>query len=66
MTQVICPNCKKKYTPDLAQRPDFTSKRTVWRGGKLIQAVWPEATAIQREQLLTGICSDECWDTFLT
>jgi hypothetical protein len=64
-TEVKCPNCKKQYVPDLAKSPDFTSKRTTWRAGRLIQDVWPEASTIQREQLLTGICSDECWDKYL-
>lgn len=64
-TEVICPNCKKQYVPDLAKRPDFTMKRTVWRAGAFIQRVWPDAKPIQREQLQTGICSDECWDRFL-
>jgi len=64
-TSVKCPNCGMQYTPDLAKRPDFTSKRTVWRGGMLIQAVWPDASTIQREQLITGICSDECWNDYL-
>ncbi len=64
-TEVKCPNCKKQYVPDLAKRPDFTSKRTTWRGGQLIQNVWPEATSTQREQLITGLCSDKCWTEFL-
>ena len=64
-TKVICPNCRKFYVPDLAKRPDFTSKRTVWRGGKLIQDVWPDATSDQREQLVTGVCNSKCWDEFV-
>ncbi|KKL97291.1 hypothetical protein LCGC14_1835990 [marine sediment metagenome] len=60
-----CPNCGEQYVPDITKSPDFTSKRTMWRGGQLIQNVWPEATTIQREQLQTGICSDKCWDEYL-
>ncbi len=51
-----CPNCKREYEPDLVERkqPD-----------KLVQIEFPDATATQREQLLTGICSDKCWDEYL-
>ncbi len=32
-----------------------------WKiGGELIQAVFPELNAEQREMLMTGICND-CW-----
>jgi hypothetical protein len=60
-----CPSCGRVYTPDLVDTPDFGTRYQMWAGGVLIQRVWPEATAIQREQLKTGICSDECWDEFL-
>ena len=52
----VCPNCKKEYRPDLGERkyPKM-----------LIQKEFPNATPTQREQLITGICSDECWDEFL-
>lgn len=61
-----CPNCKKEYAPDLTKRPDFAARNAQWQTeGNLIQTVWPEATAIQREQLQTGICSDRCWDEYL-
>lgn len=60
-----CPNCGMVYTPDLAKRVDYAEKRAKWDRHALIQNVWPEATAIQREQLQTGICSDKCWDEFL-
>jgi hypothetical protein len=33
-----------------------------WVAGELIQNVWPEKTAAQREQLVSGTCSDQCWD----
>lgn len=54
--KVKCPNCKKEYIPDLGERkhPEM-----------LIQREFPDATAIQREQLITGICSNKCWDEFL-
>jgi hypothetical protein len=45
---------------------DFDKKFWQWKNERaLIQTVWPNATAIQREQLQTGICSDKCWDQFL-
>ena len=52
----VCPNCGKTYEPDLQPIPGDT---------RLIQYQFPSATAIQREQLITGICSDKCWDEFL-
>jgi len=51
----ICPNCKKKYIPELGERdPNI-----------LIQKQFPNAKPYQREQLITGLCSDECWDEYL-
>lgn len=54
--QTQCPQCKRLYTPELGERefPELC-----------IQHEFPSATPIQREQLLTGLCSDECWDNFL-
>jgi hypothetical protein len=51
-----CPNCHKTYEPVLGERkhPDL-----------LIQVEFPYALPWQREQLITGICSDKCWDEFL-
>lgn len=43
-----CPVCGKCYLPDL-DREDCTIP-------------WVQATPIQREQIISGICSDECWD----
>ena len=54
-----CPNCKKSYMPKLAL------ESTVGKEHMCIQDIFPEATAIEREQLVTGICSDKCWDEFL-
>jgi hypothetical protein len=52
---VICPACKKEYTPILTRKhPEL-----------LIQQEFPNTPAWQREQLLTGICSDKCWNKFL-
>lgn len=51
-----CPNCRKTYTPELT-----------WPEGdnRHIQEIFPNAPAWQREQLISGICSDKCWDEFL-
>jgi len=50
-----CPNCHKEYTPVLDRKhPELN-----------IQAEFPKAPAWQREQHITGICSDKCWDEFL-
>jgi len=45
-----CPVCLKVYTPVLKSKND-----------RCIQDEFPDAPAWQREQLLSGICSDECW-----
>jgi len=58
-----CPICNSDFVPELADQPDFVERFHEWQSGVLIQNVWPEATPMQREQLQTGICSDECWDT---
>lgn len=64
--KVECPNCGKKYVPDLAKRLDFGTKYIQWKiERELVQKIWPDSTTIQREQLITGICSDNCWDKFL-
>lgn len=36
-----------------------------WQAGEKIQNVFPELTALQRETLMTGFCSDSCWDKYL-
>jgi len=48
----VCPHCQKHYIPKLGQR----------RTNRLIQEEFPNATAEEREQLVSGICSDKCWD----
>ena len=53
---MICPNCKKEYKPVL-QRPDGDNR--------CIQDIYPKSTPTEREQLVSGICSDKCWDEFL-
>jgi len=53
---VKCPNCYKVYEPELGERK---------YPGLLIQQEFPDAEEYQREQLITGLCSDECWDKYL-
>lgn len=52
----ICPNCGKHYLPDLGERKCAHLP---------IQVEFPFATPMQREQLITGICSDKCWQEYL-
>jgi len=50
-----CPNCHKVYTTVLdRQHPE-----------KCIQEEFPNAPKWQREQFLTRLCSDKCWDEYL-
>jgi hypothetical protein len=56
MTSVICPNCGKIYQPVLVRPPN---------DGRPIQAIFPFAPSWQREQLISGMCSDACWVAFL-
>jgi hypothetical protein len=49
---MICPFCGKEYIPVLV-RPPGDCRR--------IQQIFPNAPAWQREQLISGVCSDECW-----
>ena len=51
---MICPNCKKEYKPVLERK-----------GNELIQVTYPNASKEEREQLISGICSDKCWVEFL-
>ena len=51
---IVCPNCKKKYKPILERKTD-----------EPIQREHPKATAEEREQLISGLCSNKCWNKFL-
>ena len=51
--KTICPNCQKHYSPDLERNKDCR-----------IQDEFPNAAAEQREQLITGICSNKCWKEY--
>ena len=52
--KIICPNCKKQYIPILERKTD-----------KCIQNEYPNAPKWQREQLISGLCSDKCWNEYL-
>ena len=52
--EIICPNCKKTYLPILERKTN-----------DLIQIEHPKATAEQREQLISGLCSNKCWSEYL-
>lgn len=55
MEEKICPNCNRVYQPVLDRKhPEL-----------LIQEEFPKALAWEREQHISGICSDECWQEFL-
>ena len=51
-----CPNCKKIYVPSL-ERP--------MGDNRCIQDIYPDSQPWEREQLLSGICSDKCWDEYI-
>jgi len=51
-----CPNCKKKYMPIL---------KVSENDNRPIQQIFPHAPRWQREQLISGICSDQCWKEYL-
>jgi hypothetical protein len=52
----ICPQCQKHYKPKF-ERP---------KGDRhCIQEILPDAKPFEREQLLTGLCSDACWKKYL-
>lgn len=46
---LFCPNCLKHYVPM------FPTKQDAMTHGK----------PMHREQWISGICSDECWDEYL-
>jgi len=46
----VCPNCGKAYLPYLDE--------------KNAKKHFKDVTPIQREQLISGLCSDECWDKY--
>jgi hypothetical protein len=51
---ILCPNCKKLYKPTLERKTN-----------DLIQNEYPQATKEEREQLISGLCSDKCFKQFV-
>ncbi len=50
-----CPNCHRKYKTVLdREHPEIC-----------IQKEHPNTKAFEREQLITGLCSDECWNEYI-
>lgn len=61
---IKCPNCGKVYEPVLKPVPGMGDHMT--KGNSpLVQDIYPDAEPWQREQLISGICSDGCWEEFL-
>ena len=61
-----CPSCGETKMLSLASIfVDFEDKLKRVQEGELIQDVFKLATTFQREQALTGICSERCWLKFL-
>ena len=56
-----CPQCEQSYEPTLSHNKKGLEN---WQNGMLLQNAFPRATPIEREQLMTGLCSDECWEKF--
>lgn len=54
--QTSCPNCKTVCLTAV-RRSDVDR----WRGGELIQDVWPDWSAAKRERFVTGYCP-ACFD----
>lgn len=58
-TLTTIPCCICKGTTEITVAADGLFK---YNTGTSIETAFPELTTIQREALVTGICSDECWD----
>lgn len=50
-----CPNCYREYETDL-ERPPYDDRP--------IQEIYPNAEPYQREQIISGLCSDQCWEEY--
>lgn len=53
--KTTCPNCGKEYVPLIDRYPENRMK---------IQRQYALSNLILKEQKITGICSDKCWDEF--
>lgn len=52
-----CAMCNKVTTLVLP-----TDEVIRWRAGEHIQKVWPDMPTMKRETLISGVCSQQCWD----
>ena len=55
-----CMNCEERSLIDLDEK-----KFQRWTGGEVIQNVWPELSAGDRELLITGT-HPSCWDSMFS
>ena len=55
-----CPNCGKTHNVAMTQEQAYD-----WEHGGKVQEVFPDWSPSEREKLLTGMCSDECWNKYL-
>ncbi len=58
----MCPVCDKQYIVELFKEPDWKNRHARHEAGAFVQTVWPSATPTHREQITSGVCSDDCWD----
>lgn len=59
-TKVYCKPCPVCGTVREFFLPTDEVKR--WQEGAKIQTVWPDLSPTDREALISGVCSDRCWD----
>ena len=54
----VCPQCGKRsiFSVELEKYERWAAKK------ENIQDVFPELTPIERECIMTGFCSDKCWN----
>lgn len=58
-----CPNCNKVTNYSLpTKQVERWKKRRV---GQTVASIFPSLTDMQRETLISGVCSDECWDQIM-
>jgi hypothetical protein len=55
-----CPSCGGVKTLNVS-----SEGLSLFRSGVKVQDAFPSLTPTQREFMVTGICSDECWTTFV-
>ena len=53
----VCPNCGKDTLVAISE-----TRFDRWKSGEHIQDVFPDLTSMERETLMSGVCSDKCWD----